>query len=296
MKKKKILLIILTKLTFIFNEDISLLTAKENSLKMEEIFSKKVISVYDFTRLPRFYFNGFGIYSSIVNDKLTITRNTVLFCLFTLNLGLYIVAEVAYFVKSSMNGKSNIFEKTYLMLCVGYLMIAVMKLYPLVIRISELIKLFDDMKIEHPKTISEQIDYRVRQFFKRSNCVILSYGLAMFIMVFCFCFSPLTMSLIKYIRFNEWKVDFTYSILYPINPYKRGFFEFFYISQNWAALSASIGIICVDTILCCAVQLICMHFNQLSRTLLNYYPKKIQTTTEKRLFVLLVEKHNIIAE
>lgn len=263
---------------------------------MEEIFSEKFISLYDFTRLPRFYLNGFGIYSSVINDKLFINHKTVLFYLFTLNLGLYIVAEVAYFVKSSVEGRSNVFEKTYLMLCVGYLMIAVMKLYPLVGRMNELIKLFDDTKSEHPKSVSEQIDYRVRHFLNRSNRVVLSYGLAMFIMVFCFCFSPFTMALIQFIRLHEWKVEFTYSILYPIDPYKRGFFEFFYITQNWAALSSSIGIICVDTITCCVVQLICMHFDQLSRTLLSYNPVIYQSLPEKKLFIALVEKHNKIIE
>lgn len=263
---------------------------------MEKVDSSKPSSVYDFSRLPQIYLKGWGISSAIVNDQLTINYRTAIFYIFSLNLGLYIVAEIAYFISSSMKGQSDIFENTYLILCVGYLLIAVVKLFPFIWRMGDLINLFDEMAKEHPKSPADQMSFRVDVFLTRSNRVIFWYALMMFVMVFCFCFSPLSMSVAQFIAHGQWEVDFTYNILYPIDPYRRGFFEFFYISQNWAALSSSIGIICVDTIMCCVVQLTCMHFDQLSRSILKYSPDATHSVREKRLFLAYVKKHNNITE
>lgn len=263
---------------------------------MEEIYASKPSSVYDFSRLPLLYLKGWGITSSIVNDCLTINHKTAIFYIFSLNLGLYIVAEIAYFISSAMKGQSDIFENTYLILCVGYLLIAVVKLFPLIWRMGDLIRLLDEMAKEHPKSRVDQMRFRVDEFLARSNRVIFWYALVMFFMVFCFCFSPLSMSVAQFITRGQWEVEFTYNILYPIDPYRRGFFEFFYISQNWAALSSSIGIICVDTIMCCVVQLTCMHFDQLSRSFLEYSPEVTHSAREKKLFLAYVEKHNKITE
>lgn len=259
----------------------------------KEAFAKKTYSVNDFSRLPRIYLSTIGIFSSILNEKLQL-KVSLLFYISSANLWLCVTGEVIFLFSSLARGQANFIQSTYLILCIGFILIAIVKVISLLMRMDEITQLFFDMQTKHPGTLSEQARFRTSDYIHRTTAIIWWYAIAMIFMIFCFSFFPLSTTISQYFHSHEWEIEFSYTIWYPIDPYRRGFFEVFYVSQIYAAYVSAISIVAVDTLLCCAVKLTCMHFEELSVTLAKYRPQPAQTFEEKVFFLNLIKKHNTI--
>lgn len=261
----------------------------------KEAFTKKTYSVNDFSRLPRLYLSVVGIFSSIFNDKLKM-KASILFYVSQINLWLCVSGEIVFLFASLARGQANFIQSTYLILCIGFILISIVKVVSLLMRMNEIAEILLDMHKQHPKTFHEQEIFHVRHFIHRTTAIIWWYATAMLFMIFSFSFFPLSTTISQYFHSNEWEIEFSYTIYYPIDPYRRGLFEFFYVSQIYAAGVSAIGIIAVDTLLCCAVKLTCMHFENLSDILGKYKPESQHTINEKIFFLNYIKKHNTIIE
>lgn len=260
-----------------------------------EAFTKKLYSVNDFSRLPQIYLSTIGVFSTIANDKITM-KASFLFYISSLNLWLCVTGEIIFLFGSLARGQANFIQSTYLILCIGFILISIVKVVSLLMRMGEITKLFLDMNSLHPKTLAEQEEFHVRHFVHRTTTIVWWYAILMLFMIFCFSFFPLSTTISQYFHSKEWEIEFSYTIWYPVDPYKRGLFEIFYASQIYAALVSAISIVAVDTLLCCAVKLTCMHLEHLSEVIGKYKPEPKHTVNEKIFFLDFIKKHNTVLE
>lgn len=153
-----------------------------------------------------------------------------------------------------------------------------------------------EIEQEHPRTKREQEGFNVRHYVDLSNRMVFHQAFVFVFMMTIFNLKPLCASFINYFAHDEWSIDLPYNLLYPFDPYQRGVFETVYLLTVWAAYSSTIAISCLDISVCCIVQLICMHFNQLTCTLRNHDPERISVAEQKTFLLSIVQKLNKIFE
>lgn len=258
-------------------------------LRLDRMSSNSLISVEQFSFFPRFFLKAYGVDFTAKQEN----RKTILFYMSSSVLGLTIVGEFIYLVVNILANELNIFQITYSTLCLGYICLAAIKMISFIASANEILILFAEFRSEHPKTIADGKNFLVPKFLRRSNRVILSYGIVMLCMINCFNFFPLITTISNYIKYDQWKVELPYTILYPFDPFQPVLFEILYFFQFWAALAAALGMVCVDTMMCCVVQLICMHFNELG---LELSKGPLSTIEEKKFLLAVVERHNKLFE
>lgn len=257
---------------------------------------QKLISVLDFVRLPRRYMRVYGMYSSVRNRRLTIDFKTVLFAVTTLVLLLTTFGEIAYCIWSLIKNTGVKFELLYTGMCIGYLVLGVGKLIAFMNNLNEISELLLQIEDEHPRTRNAQKEFNVQHYLDLSNRMVFRQAFVFVFMMTIFNLNPLFASFINYFARGEWNIDLPYNLLYPFNPYRRGVFETIYLLTVWAAYSSTIAISCLDISVCCIVQLICMHFNQLTCTLRDHDPERVSVVEQKAFLLSIVEKHNKIFE
>lgn len=265
-------------------------------MEQTSIPNDRLNTVADFFYYNRLYLKSFGIYTIISDGRLSFDYNTIIFYISSINLIVAIIGEVAYLVAGIMSGELEIFQITYLLLCIGFCLISAAKMLLLIIHLNEIVKFFYEAGLQHPTTFLEQKNFASDEFLKRSNFLVYWYALMNYFMICCFTFFPLYAILSYYYVTGEWMIELPYNILYPFDHSSNGIFFILYVMQVWAALSSSVGIICVDTMLCVMVQVICMHFRVIDQSILYYQPKLKQNIEEKRMFIHLIKKHNLIFE
>lgn len=262
----------------------------------ENIPSDKLKSVDDFFYYPRLYFKSFGINITISNGRLFVDRNTIIFYISSLDIVMTIIAELAYLFTGILAGKLDIFQITYVLISMGFSLISAAKTLLLIIHMDEIVKIFYEAGLEQPKNLLEQKKFSFHEYLNHSNFIVYWYAYMNYVMVCCFTFFPLYTTISNFYVVGEWIIELPYSLFYPFDPSPKGIFLILYFVQVWAAVASSIGIICVDTTLCVMVRVICMPFKMMKQMLLNYQPESTQNIEEKRMFIRLIKKHNLIFE
>lgn len=258
-----------------------------------EIAPSLLIEIDAFMRIPRKFLATIGIPTIEKNNRKQFTVN-ILFYLSFLNLGLCVLGEMIFFVVSLARGQSDYIQSTYLILCIGFILISFAKVIALIAKMDTLHRLLDELSDIFPRTAAEQRDYKVADCWKQTRWILHSYGFVQIFMIWSFSLVPQVSTITTYLKHGIWTVDYSYTIWYPIDPYRRGFFELFYLSQFWAAQVSAMGILSVDVVMCSIVMLICMHFDHLSQSFSNLKPGDV--LKGNALLKKYVIKHNKIIE
>lgn len=230
-----------------------------------------LIEMDAFMRIPRIFLATIGIPTVVKNNRKQFAVN-ILFYLSFLNLGLCVLGEMIFFVLSFARNQGDFIQSSYLILCIGFILLSFAKVIALIAKMDTLHKLMDELSDIFPNTAIEQGDYKVAECFKLTHWILKSYGLVQMVMIWSFSLVPQISTITNYLQYGMWTVQFSYTVWYPIDPYRRGFFELFYLSQFWAAEVSATAVLSVDIVICSTVMLICMHFDHLSRSFLNLSP------------------------
>lgn len=252
-----------------------------------------LIEMDAFMRIPRKYLSIIGIPTIVVNNRKQFTLK-LLFYLSFLNLGLCVLGEMIFFVLSLVRNQGDFIQSTYLILCIGFILISFAKVIALIAKMDTLHKLMHDLSDIFPNTQAEQRDYKVAECWYQTRWILRSYGFVQIFMIWSFSLVPQVSTITNYVQDRNWTVEYSYTIWYPIDPYRRGFFELFYVSQFWAAQVSAMGILSVDVVMCSIVMLICMHFDHLSQSFLRLKPSG--TCRDISLLKKYVIKHNKLIE
>lgn len=248
-----------------------------------------LIEMDAFMHIPRKFLTIIGIPTIVKNNRKQFTVN-ILFYLSFLNLGLCVLGEMIFFVLSLARNQGDFIQSTYLILCIGFILISFAKVIALIAKMDTLHKLMDELNDIFPNTVDDQRNYKVADCWKLTRWILQSYGFVQMVMIWSFSLFPQMSTITNYVQHRNWTVEYSYTIWYPIDPYRRGFFELFYFSQFWAAQVSAMGILGVDVVMCSIVMLICMHFDHLSESFMHLKPGN-----NRRDFGLLkqyVIKHN----
>lgn len=251
------------------------------------------LSMEQFIQIPRIFLATIGIPTKKINGIRQFTMN-FFFYLHFFNLGACVLGEMIFLVMSLANNQGDFINSTFLILCIGFIMISFAKVITFRVKKELLNELIEELYQYHPNSAKEQDDYAVIKYLQRAQTIMRWYAMVQMVMIWCFNLFPLTDTIIDYVRDRRWTMEFSYLIWYPIDPYKRGYFEAFYASQFWAAHVSATGILAVDILLCGIVISLCMHFDQLSHALLMLTPSEQYTSRERYLLAQYVKKHNII--
>lgn len=240
-------------------------------------------------RIPRKFLATIGIATVMKNHRQQFVVN-LLFYLSFLNLGCCVLGEMIFFVLSLARNQGDFIQSTYLILCIGFILISFAKVIALIAKMDTLHNLLDALRDIFPNTVAEQRDFNVADCWKRTRWILQSYGFVQMLMIWSFSLFPQVSTITNYVQHRNWTVEYSYTIWYPIDPYRRGFFELFYFLQFWAAQVSAMGILSVDVVMCSIVMLICMHFDHLSRSFARLKPGN--TGRDMVLLKQYVIKHN----
>lgn len=252
-----------------------------------------LIEMDAFMRLPRKFLATVGISTIVKNHRKQFSLN-ILFYLSFLNLGLCVIGEIIFCVFSLARNQSDFIQFTYLILCIGWILLSFAKVIALIAKMATLHKLMDELSDIFPSTLAEQRDYKVAECWKQTRWILQSYGIVQIIMIVSFSLFPQISTITNYVQHNKWTVEFSYTVWYPMDPYRRGLFEVLYVSQIWAATVSALAILGVDVVMCSIVMLICMHFDHLSLSFLRLKPgEPLEDIAMLKKYVI---KHNNLIE
>lgn len=229
-------------------------------------------SMNSFTTLPRFFFKLIGMSSVPVDGVLKIRLNYFYHAAFW-NLGL---CEFGEFVNLGLiildMDHFTFLEITYLVLCMGFILMCFAKIIAVLLQSDRMHDLFVDLQAIHPMSVQDQERFCTKKYYLESRRVMQMYACVQMFMIWCFNLFPLAESILQFASTGSWEVDLPYPVYYPFDPYPRILFEYLYVTQLWAAFTAATGILAVDMLLCGIVIQICMHFDELKRSLMNHKP------------------------
>lgn len=264
---------------------------------MERIFEKsKLISIDEFSKLPWAILSTIGMPATTENNVLKIKINFLFYVSFFNMTGCVFLECVYVAITIGDPINFNFMECIYIILCIGFIFIAIAKIVTLVLKRDIISELVGDLYEYFPKTLEDQRIFRVAHWTSRVKLIMRTYTIVQMCMVWCFSLTPLSETIKAYLYDGSWKVNFSYILWYPMDPYQRGFFEVFYMSQIWAAHVSATGILAVDVLLCSIVQQIVMHYADLRRRLYSLKPPDKLALREMQLIKIYIEKHNKIVE
>lgn len=264
---------------------------------MKQMFNKsKLISINEFSKLPWAILSTVGIPAVTKNNMLKIKLNFLFYLSFFNMTGCVFLECVYVAIMICDPDKFNFMEFTYLILCIGFIFIAIAKMITLVLYRDVISGLYGELYELFPKTIEDQRVFRVAYYLRLVKIITRNYTVVQMLMVWCFSLVPLHDTIKAYLHDRTWNIDFSYILWYPFDPYKRGWFEVLYVSQIWAAHTSAIGILAVDVLLCSIVKQIVMHYTDLARRLCALKPPDKLALNEIKLAKKYINKHNKIIE
>lgn len=210
------------------------------------------------------------------------------------NLVACVVGEMIYFVRGITTGTAEFIRMTFLVLCIGFIWIGIVKITALAKNTDTVNELISELCAYFPYKRDEQCDYLVGVHAKKAKIIMLTYASVQMFMIWCFNLFPLAETIYAYWRDRVWSIDFSYTIWYPIDPYQRWIFEIFYASQYWAAHASAMYILCADILLCSLGEQVYMHFEQLTRKFSSFSTRSMPLIEQMEVIEQSVKKHNII--
>lgn len=234
-------------------------------------------SVFSFVGLPVLFFNIVGVtsFEGVFGGQTVKQAGWKKLLYFTnfMNIFLSFIGEVIYVFLSFKRNELNFFVGIELVLCIGYLCLALVKMATATwyrATFTWIISELDDM---FPKTAADHIDYQTELYTKKADRIMRSYSLIQMVMIWLFNMHNLIQSTYDYVVGGEWSVDLPYVIWYPFDVYARGCFEVNYVLQMWAAFSSASGILASDIMLCALAIQVCMQYDHLAKRLRRMRPK-----------------------
>lgn len=256
----------------------------------------ELIPIDEFSKLPWFILSTVGMPAVTENNVLKIKINFWFYASF-FNLTACVFLEIVYVaIIIADPTKFNFMELTYLVLCIGFIFISIAKMITLFFTRKIISSLIGELFAYFPKTLQDQRTFKVSHYVHRVKLIMGSYTFVQFFMIWCFNLFPLSDTIKAYWHDGSWKIDFSYILWYPVDPYQRGYFEVFYTSQFWAAHVSATGILVADILLCSIVKQIVMHYSDLRRRLLALKPPDKLALRETELVKKYIEKHNKVFE
>lgn len=227
------------------------------------------VKIENFLTVPRFLLKLFGILSVPLDGELVFCSGIV-FCVAVINMLSIIAFEIVYIYYSYI-GKNlfNFEEICFNFLCITYMVWSLLKVLPLINEKKRISLLLLELRSIHPKTSSDQIDYEIVGCIESMNRVMLHYTCILVTTASGYSAIPLIDVLITYKREGKWNMDFAYFIWYPFDAYKRGIFEFCYLTHFYDAVCTCFFILGGDLFMFGILSQIFMHYDYLKREFLS---------------------------
>lgn len=234
----------------------------------------RLIEFEEFTSIPTAFFKTIGVTAvHQTNKKTSRTKQwclNILFAVSFLNTVLCWLGEITYLCMHF--SASNFVDLTSLVLCIGFLFLAFVKLGTIIWKHKELKTLVLQLEQMFPQTHEQQMSFETARYAAHAKRLMIVYSWVQMVMIWLFSLYPLADSTINYVRRDVWKLDFPYLIWYPFDPYVSGWFVLNYLSQTWAAFFSATAILATDILLCGLVLQMCMHYDRLAQWLTEYRP------------------------
>lgn len=243
--------------------------AKNKKKIRTKIKMSKLIIIEEFLFVPRLLLKFFGILSIRTNGEL-VFRGGILFFIAVINMLIIIVCEIVYiYFSCTGNIHFNFQEICFNFLCLSYMLWSLLKVSPLITKKHEICILLTEMRAIHPKSKSNQNDYKIIYCIESMKKVMLHYTCILVTTASGYSAIPLIDVMITYINDGEWKMDFAYFIWYPFNAYKSGIFEICYLTQFYDAVCTCFFILGGDLFMFGILSQIFMHYEYLKREFLS---------------------------
>lgn len=265
----------------------------EKSVKEEESEkAKDIIPFHKFVEIPLFFLQSIGvIIAPNVHFGYTLKLRGLFYFSAILTL-LCITFIWILFFKSFADGTAHFTQSTQCILHNSFNSLAVVKVTVLVKNAKRICDLIGRLHQLFPTTsIESQRDFKIKENCDSTRRIILICLGEMFFLVTIFVtFGAMRAGSVDK-NGSHFPFNYIYPMWYPFDPYHHGLFESIYMSHSWINYSNTVAILAVDSFLLSFVQQICMHFDQLTKTLQETKAIKDNSTTEKQTIRQCMEKH-----
>lgn len=132
---------------------------------------------------------------------------------------------------------------------------------------SKLNSLFVILNDLHPKTRDQQIEYQIEDWLNKTVRIMLFYAMIQIVMIANYVIIPFYGYIKVYLATGVWEMNLLLLFWLPFDTDTVLKFYAVYLIQAWVAFSCSLCIASCDLLLMAIVQLVCVHFTYLQRTL-----------------------------
>lgn len=254
-----------------------------------------LIEFSKFTNIPRRFCGYIGLIpfydDPSINDVKKYRYKHMIFWTSFVILTICLIGEFIYLFKGMGNFK-NFLEITALAPCIGFVMLALTKMFAIWYNRPKLTELMNTLKQIYPNRKSQQKKWKVGKYCQSTNSLMFLFSTLYMILIWIFNFMPITITFYKLIKTGEYQRELPYFIWYPFDVYKTGIFEINYLIQVWAGFTAAAGILSADLLFCSVITQICMHFDILGCEIRRIIPGR--SDKDYKNLIDLIHRHNLL--
>lgn len=261
----------------------------DNPTKDEPTEATDIVQFDKFIEIPVRILRTIGI--TILPVKVRLFSFVCAFCNISCTLAL-----VIYFVAAFVNGTAVFITTVFSVMAMNYNSLAMAKMVGF-IQHSSLFDLFiSDLRKHFPKTVAEQDDYEVKRHYAETTRLLIFNFVCMFTMISTYIGISMYVRGPVYKNGQYFPFDLVFPMYYPFDEHRHGIFEVV-LTIHWITnYSETACIYSIDSMVLSILQQICMHFQQLSKTLLEVKAIKAGTMTEKEMIRESVIRHMIVIQ
>lgn len=234
----------------------------------------KAARFQDFVKYADFFYRTMGIrpYENAKrHSKGQSVLASLLFYFEIVNMNVNMSSQVVFVVVALMSGEHFI-EATYVLSYIGFDMVSNCKILYVWLQKSTLRKLVNEMKCIFPERLPLQRDYNLEKYLKQCSLITLSFSWLYMILIWTYNL----MAIVKYIvgnRLMGWQdieQEMPFITYIPWDWQNHWSFYALYASQSLAGYTSAAGQISSDLLLIACVTQLIMHFDYLSRKIMNF--------------------------
>lgn len=255
-----------------------------------------IISFDEFIAIPRLAFRLIGIHISKQqfakkNFQVNLLHFINIFCLIAC-----VASQLMYILLIEINGIEGLHQKMFASCCVCAMASAINLWFKLQTGQHELTALMNKFNKYFPSQLEDQRIYEVANWIAQLKLQVKHFTILRFTMFGCYnIFVALDLAR-KYFKCDQWKVHLFILLWYPFDPYQPVVFELCYIFES-ICLAFSFGtVLSFPFLMCPLIEQLCMHFDQLARSLKGLNSMETERQTEHTLLSEYIAKHNLIHE
>lgn len=257
---------------------------------MDNNINPILITVEDFFAIPRYLLKLVGLPSINFKSNLLKLNINFLFYLCVLGVLLFIIINAMFIAVTAF----DLFVFSYNISVLGYTMIAVVKISPILLKRHSINEL--KMQLHHILPNSHESQTKLRECLSNSNQMAILYLIIMAAPASLFVMYPMADGARSFLTTGQWNSNHPYNGWFPFDSQQPGLFEMIFIFEYLAAAATAIFLFAADMYAIAFVHQVCTHFDMLRENFKRMQPKRVDIMLDMDLIGRSVIQHNKIVK